>query len=483
MDDAGFCFDHTFLGLPNALYSHVTPRTVAAPELLYFNDSLSASLGIGERLSDDEKAVIFSGRQMVEGGGYFSQAYAGHQFGHFTGLGDGRAVIVGEHVTHDGRRFDIQLKGSGVTPYSRRGDGLAALGPVLRECLISEAMQALGVPTTRCLAVVATGDLVEREKSLAGAVLTRVSSSHLRIGTLQYAAALPDPSVLQKLFDYTLKRHYPELIDTPCPAIAFLEAVMEKQIACVVNWMRVGFIHGVMNTDNALISGDTIDYGPCAFMDAYDPNTVFSYIDELGRYAYSNQPQMMQWNLARLAETLLPFMDSCESTAIEKATTIIHQFPALYQRDWLAMMRDKLGLFDEHDGDLALVDDLLSWMSDLGLDFTNTFRDLSQLEKPMQTVYQSDRFTAWFQRWEQRQSMSHRSAKCRAALMHRVNPLVIPRNHQVEKALDAAYRNDLAPFMALMNALKTPYLDGEDKQSFTVPPTTAERVTHTFCGT
>jgi len=388
MKDCGFQFQTTYTDLPDGFYTRLDPAPAPTPEMVILNDGLAASLGLDfSALTDQEKAALFAGNTLPEGAEPFAQAYAGHQFGHFTILGDGRAHVWGEHMTPDGQRLDIQFKGSGRTPYSRRGDGRAALGPMLREYIISEAMHALGIPTTRSLAVVTTGEDVLRETMLPGAILTRVAASHIRVGSLEFAAAQGDKDTVVALLNYTINRHDPDLKDAENKALAMLERVMERQSDLIVHWMRVGFIHGVMNTDNMTISGETIDYGPCAFMDAYDPNTVFSSIDQMGRYAYANQPVIAQWNIARLAEALLPLIDADIDRAVQKAEEAVNRFPALYKTKWLAMMRAKLGLFGAQDGDEKLISDLLDWMQHHHADWTNTFRDLSIGKKPAEQLY------------------------------------------------------------------------------------------------
>jgi uncharacterized protein YdiU (UPF0061 family) len=439
-----------------------------------------------------------------------AQAYAGHQFGHFTLLGDGRAHLLGEHLLPDGRRVDIQLKGSGPTPYSRRGDGRAALGPMLREYLISEAMQGLGIPTTRSLAVVATGERVFREEALPGAVLTRVAASHIRVGTFQYAAALdagmdvpgqkgsrageaasdPDgPGFTRALADYTLRRHYPELAEEPTRYMDLLAAVIDRQAALIANWMRVGFVHGVMNTDNMTLSGETIDYGPCAFMDHYDPATVFSSIDRQGRYAFANQARIGQWNLARLAETLLPLLHPEPETALTLAEEAIGRFPDRFSAHWHAAMRAKLGLGNEEPGDEALSDVLLEWMQRTGADYTNTFRDLcapAVIASPVSVnaAFGDPEFQAWQTRWRERLGRQPGAIEAALQRMRLVNPAVIPRNHRVEEALAAAAETgDLGPARRLLGALIDPYDERLDDSEYRQPPAPEQRVYQTFCGT
>ena len=376
---AGWHLEHTYAELPQLFYSHAAPTAVREPRLAAFNRPLATLLGLElKALEGAEGAAIFAGNAVPEGGRPIAQAYAGHQFGHFTALGDGRAILLGEQITPSGDRVDIQLKGAGQTRFSRRGDGRAALGPMLREYIISEAMHALGIPTTRSLAVVKTGEPVYRETELDGAVLTRVAASHIRVGTMQWAAAHNDQDAVRALADYTRARHYPELADSPEPHLALFDAILGRQARLIARWQLVGFIHGVMNTDNMALSGETIDYGPCAFMDRYDPATVFSSIDHGGRYAYANQPPVAQWNLARLAEAMLPLFDRDVDRAVERATAALDRFPDLFEQHWLDGMRAKLGLFTQEEGDKALVDDLLAWMQRRSADFTNTFRSLTE---------------------------------------------------------------------------------------------------------
>ncbi|MBM7334917.1 MAG: protein adenylyltransferase SelO [Alcanivorax sp.] len=483
--DYGFRFDNRYARLPDALFARTDPQPVAAPRLLLWNRTLAGELGLDRAALDgDAGAALFGGNALPDGAEPLAQAYAGHQFGNPTMLGDGRAVLLGEQITPDGRRRDIQLKGAGRTPFSRGGDGRAALGPMLREYLISEAMHALGIPTTRSLAVVANGEPVFRDGPEPGAVLTRVAASHLRVGTFQYAAARRDPDLLRTLFEYTLERHYAPLKDADNPALALLEAVMERHIDLVVAWMRVGFIHGVLNTDNVTLSGETIDYGPCAFMDVYHPDTVFSSIDQRGRYAYGNQPVITQWNLARLAETLVPLIDDDPKAAVARAEALLGEFGDRYEQRWRAMMADKLGLLGEEEGDRALVDDLLDWMRRERVDYTNTFRGLIGRALPDGEAFYQDAFLDWHRRWRDRLGRNPESDSQAEARMRAANPALIPRNHQVEAALNAAeHDDDLAPTRALLEALANPYQDRALDDPYTRPPTEEERVLRTFCGT
>ena len=481
----GSHFDNTYTRLPEAFYTRQQPVPVAAPRVVLFNQALAEALGLDfSQHSPEEQAALFAGNALPEGADPIAQAYAGHQFGHFTMLGDGRAVMWGEHLSPDGKRYDIQLKGSGRTPYSRGGDGRAVLGPMLREYIISEAMHELGIPTTRSLAVATTGERVAREAPLTGAILTRVAGSHIRVGTFEYAAARQNVALTQALLDYTAERHYPNWAETnDNKALAVFEQVMERQADLIVHWLRVGFIHGVMNTDNMTLSGESIDYGPCAFMDEYDPSTVFSSIDRQGRYAYGNQPWIAQWNLARLAECLLPLMDSNVDAAVEKVTPMIKGFPERYHGKWLAMMRAKLGLFGEHEDDETLATDLLEWMQTSKADFTNTFRDLSREQQPSGELYQQPGFSAWYERWQARLGQNSKPLESSRCLMRSRNPAVIPRNHKVEEALVAAEGGDISRAEALLKALKDPYKDSDRDSSYLSPPAAGERVCQTFCGT
>lgn len=479
-----FQFDNSYLKLPDKFYAKLAPLPVPAPELVIFNKALATSLGLNfSTLTQEKQAALFAGNCLPEEAEPFSQAYAGHQFGHFTILGDGRAHMLGEHVTPDKKRVDIQFKGSGQTPYSRRGDGRAALGPMLREYIISEAMHHLGIPTTRSLAVVKTGELIRRETLLPGAILTRVASSHLRVGTIEFAAMQNDKQTLITLLEYSLARHYPTRQDSKNKALALIEAVMKRQAELIVHWMRVGFIHGVMNTDNMTLSGETIDYGPCAFMDTYAPDTVFSSIDHTGRYAYGNQPNIAQWNLAKLAEALLPLIDDDINKAVSRATLLIDQFPKIYQQKYLTMMRAKLGLFDALPGDEQLIIDLLDWMVKNQADYTNTFYHLGQQVKPTQENYQQKSFAEWYQRWQNRLTQNRQPLASSVHLMHKTNPAVIPRNHKVEEALKAAHANNYKPLTNLLAALKEPYKDQALLEPYQSPPPFNERVYQTFCGT
>jgi uncharacterized protein YdiU (UPF0061 family) len=447
--------------------------------MVVLNRALARSLGLdAEALGS--AAALFAGNELPPGAQPIAQAYAGHQYGHFTMLGDGRAILLGEQLTPSGERFDIQLKGPGPTPFSRRGDGRAALGPMLREYIISEAMHALGIPTTRSLAVVTTGETVYRETPLPGAVLTRVAASHIRVGTFEYAAARGDNQDLKALADYTLWRHYPDLKEAAAPYLALLEAIIERQAALIAQWQMVGFVHGVKNTDNMALSGETIDYGPCAFMDAYDPATVFSSIDHHGRYAYDRQPPITQWNLARLAEALLPLLHEEEASAIEIASNAISRFETSFKDHWLNGMRAKLGLFTGESEDATLIQSLLDWMLQAKADFTNTFRALSTPSSA--SLSQDPGFTEWHRAWQDRLSRQPQSAEEVAESMRRRNPAVIPRNHKVEEALAAAVHDaDLSAMNRLLDVLASPYDHNRDIAEFAAPSDSESY--RTFCGT
>ncbi|MRR07382.1 MAG: YdiU family protein [Deltaproteobacteria bacterium] len=482
---AGWNFDNSYARLPVSLFVRMNPVPVPAPRMVVFNRPLAESLGLHTQvLEGEEGAAIFAGNRIPEGAEPIAQAYAGHQFGHFTELGDGRAILLGEQVTPGGKRFDIQLKGSGRTPFSRRGDGRAALGPMLREYIISEAMHALGIPTTRSLAVVTTGEQVFRETPLTGAILTRVAASHIRIGTFEYLAARGDREGIRTLTEYTIRRHYPDILSADNPYLSLLQEVMERQAALVVKWLHVGFIHGVMNTDNMALSGETIDFGPCAFMDVYDPATVFSSIDQAGRYAYGNQPQIVQWNLARFAETLLPLLHEDQEKAIQLAEDAITSFPEVFRRYRFSGMRAKLGLFTEESDDNALMEDLLTYMQQSRADYTNTFRDLAAETPTDASPFRDAAFMEWYQRWQDRLARQPQSAEASRTLMRAHNPAVIPRNHRVEEALKAAIdQGDFTVLAKLLDVLSRPYDDLPEYGSYRLPPEPAERCYQTFCGT
>jgi len=476
-------FEHTYAALPARFYSTVAPTTVADPKLVVFNGPLAAELGLDGAAVEREAAALFSGNRLPEDAKPIAMAYAGHQFGNFVPrLGDGRAILLGEVRGPDGVLRDVQLKGSGLTPYSRTADGRAALGPMLREYLISEAMHALRIPTTRSLAVVTTGELVRREDALPGAVLARVAASHVRVGTFEYFAARRDVEGVRALLSYVISRHYPELRDADVPALALLKAVSARQATLISQWMCVGFIHGVMNTDNMAISGETIDYGPCAFMDQYNPRTVFSSIDHNGRYAYANQPAIAQWNLARLADTLIPLIDASTDKAVQLATEVIQDFMEGFDARLLEGMRRKIGLTSREEGDAELIRRLLSAMQGANADFTLTFRKLSA---SAETPEGDDAvLSQWLRDWRERTTRDPQTATERAANMRQVNPAYIPRNHRVEAALNAASEHgDFEPFKRLLAILQNPFEEQPDAAGYELPAAPEERVFHTFCGT
>ena len=484
IDKIGWHFDNTYSRLPKVMSSQLTPIPVENPKLTIFNHGFSKELSLDfSSLNNNQIASIFSGNLLPKESKCIAQAYAGHQFGYFTMLGDGRAILIGEHLSKNNKRFDIQFKGSGKTPYSRNGDGRAALGPMLREYIVSEAMHSLGIPTTRSLAVVKTGENVIRETPLPGAILTRVAASHIRVGTFQYVTATEDEKNLKTLFDYTIDRHYPKIKDSKTPAIDLLKIVMEKQIKLVVDWMRVGFIHGVMNTDNMTISGETIDYGPCAFMDAYDPETVFSSIDHNGRYAYFNQPGITKWNLARFAETLLPLIDKNKDKAIKIVTEIINNFGEIYKKNWLEMMRKKLGLIEKKNNDEKLINDLLSLLHEQKADYTNTFCSLMNEDVQNDKIFNNKEFIDWHQKWKECLAKNNNSTEESLKLMRSVNPIVIPRNHKVEEVLDAANKDDLNPFHDFLKVLEKPYENQIKNNNYQSPAPPSEKKYQTFCGT
>ncbi len=483
MNKINWNFNNSYFNLSSSFKENIDPVPVKNPELILLNYELATSLNLDLlKISHKELSKIFSGNLLPAGSNSIAQAYAGHQFGHFTMLGDGRAVLIGEHTTKSNEKYDIQFKGSGKTTFSRNGDGRAALGPMLREYIISEAMNALNIPTTRSLAVVKTGETIVRERNLQGAILTRVASSHIRVGTFQYIAAREKDEELKTLLDYTIKRHYPEITNSKNKALSLLNFLLEKQCDLVVNWMRVGFVHGVMNTDNMTVSGETIDYGPCAFMDVYDPKTVFSSIDHMGRYAYCNQPLITKWNLARFAECLVPLIDEDQKKAIKIATDTINSFEKKYEEKWMNMMRCKLGLFGEENNDKFLILDLLTWMHEKKADYTNTFCHLMKLLLEKDQLYDDINFLNWKKRWKERLQKNNTSYEKCIELMRVNNPLVIPRNHKVEEALEAAERNDLIPLNKLLEILIKPYNEQKgtvDYQS----PSKSDKKYQTFCGT
>jgi len=485
-----FNFDNSFARSLEGFFKSCQAETSVDPKLLQFNHALAEELGLDPVALDSEAGLaIFSGNVKPDGSEPLAQAYAGHQFGGFSPqLGDGRALLLGEVIDTQQRRRDIQLKGSGRTPYSRGGDGLAAIGPVLREYLIGEGMHALGVPTTRALAAVATGKHVYREIALPGAILTRVAASHIRVGTFQYGGARGDIVKVRELADYAIQRHYPDTADAENPYLAFFAAVADAQAALVARWMNIGFIHGVMNTDNMTISGETIDYGPCAFMDRYAASTVFSSIDQYGRYAYANQPEILTWNLARLAETLIPHVDTNKERAIELLTEMIECIQPLYESYWLAGMRSKIGLSTEDILDQELINDLLKLMEAGHADFTLVFRRLSQAlrgdSNAVRNLFKEpEAFDAWSERWQKRLKKEEGVAETTAQAMDRVNPIYIPRNHKVEEALAAATNQDMTPFTKLLDVVIHPFDEVAGNEAYAEPAPATNRPYQTFCGT
>ena len=484
INSAGWSFDNTYSKLPDDFLVKQAPIPVKSPELIIINKDLSKDLDLDfTNISEENLSQLFSGNLLPTGSNSIAQAYAGHQFGHFTMLGDGRAVLMGEHLSKTKERFDIQFKGSGRTPFSRSGDGRAALGPMLREYIISEAMHGLNIPTTRSLAVVKTGENVMRDTYLPGAVLTRIASSHIRVGTFQYLAATQNNKNLKVLMDYVINRHYPNIKNSKNQALDLLKTLIDVQIDLVVNWMRTGFIHGVMNTDNMSISGETIDYGPCAFMDEYNPETVFSSIDQQGRYSFLNQPKIIKWNIARFAECIIPFIDNDKDKAVEMATETINTFEEIYQKKWLNMMRDKLGLFGEDINDQILIMDLLTWMHKNKADYTNTFCFLMNEKFSFNEKYNNEDFIIWKKRWGDRLKLNNNTEEKYLKLMHTTNPLVIPRNHMVEEALAAANNGDIEPVHNILKVLEKPYTDQENISIFQNPNPHGNEDYKTFCGT
>jgi uncharacterized protein YdiU (UPF0061 family) len=485
-----FAFDNTYARLPSRFFARQSPDAVAAPRLVKLNQDLAEELGLDQdRLASPDGRDVLVGNAVPDGAEPLAMVYAGHQFGGFVPqLGDGRAILLGEILDPSGERFDIQLKGSGRTPFSRAGDGRAWLGPVLREYIISEGMHALGIPTTRALAAVATGEPVHRETALPGAVLTRVARSHVRIGTFEYFSARGDINAIRHLADYVIARHYPEGRDDERPYRVLLDSVIARQASLVAQWLGVGFIHGVMNTDNMSIAGETIDYGPCAFMDAYHPGRVYSSIDRGGRYAYGNQPRVAQWNLSRLAQSLLPIIDDDQSKAVEEAQTAIDAFPEHFDKAFLEHFRAKLGLLEAHPGDADLIDALLQAMDETGADFTNSFRALcgaadSTDDRIHEELGDGTAVDDWLRRWRERLACEAADPVVRVAGMQRANPAVIPRNHRVEAALNAAVSGDLDPLEDLLQVLASPWQERPEYLSYRFPPEPNEVVLQTFCGT
>lgn len=483
--ETGWNLDNSYARLPKSFFTSQSPTAVRSPKLILLNYQLAASLGLnGQALQSKDGVAVLAGNRIPEGALPLAQAYAGHQFGHFALLGDGRALLLGEQITSLGARVDIQLKGSGRTPYSRQGDGRAALGPMLREYIISEAMHALGIATTRSLAVVITGESVIRETDQPGAILTRVAASHLRVGTFQYVSKWGTLEELRVLADYTLQRHFPNVDNFQNHYLFLLQEVIKRQAALIAKWQLVGFIHGVMNTDNMALSGETIDYGPCAFMDAYDPAMVFSSIDIRGRYAYGNQPYIAGWNLARFAETLLPLLHVNQEQAVQLAQDAISEFAELYHRNWLVGMRAKLGIFNEEIQDESLIEDLLRMMQKHCADYTNTFRALTFGMTEDTTLFGSTEFAQWYELWQTRLGRQQEPKASSHQLMQSCNPALIPRNHRVEAALEAAVnQEDYSVMERLLDVLSAPYAHSHEQADYSTLPALSTRPYRTFCGT
>lgn len=480
----GWRLDNSYARLPEVFFRRVRPTRVRAPRLVLLNRPLCAQLGLDAQLLEgDVGARIFAGNELPPGADPISQAYAGHQFGYFTFLGDGRAVILGEQITPSGERVDIALKGSGPTPFSRHGDGRAALAPMLREYIISEAMHYLGIPTTRSLAVVATGEDVVRDRFLPGAVLTRIAKSHIRVGTFQYFSARDDRDSVRLLADYTLERHFPHLRDVENPYDAMLRVVVQTQAELIAAWMLVGFVHGVMNTDNMSLAGETIDYGPCAFLDSYRPGAVFSSIDRDGRYAYANQPAMGAWNLTRLAESMLPLVAKDPREAVDMAQAAVEEFVPAFRAAWYKGMARKLGLVDSGEEDVALMRDWLALLEASSADFTNAFRGLMRQPPLPQPPFTHPDFPAWYARWQARVAQQKGGLAAAVQQMRVANPAVIARNQRVEEALAAAVSGDLRPLEHLLAALRTPFVDPTDPDLTAPAPEEFQRSYRTFCGT
>ena len=492
INNMGWNFNNTYNDLPKTFYSNINLNQVIKPELIIFNESLAKSLNFNvDALKTKEGIDILAGNKKVDGGSYIAEAYSGHQFGHFTMLGDGRAVLIGEqnldtyiNITGENyKKFDIQLKGSGRTPYSRGGDGRAVLGPMLREYIISEAMHNLKIPTTRSLAVVKTGEKVYREHVKEGAILTRVASSHLRFGTFEYAANYLDKEDLKKLADYAIDTHYPHVKKDENKYLSFLKEVIKSHASLVSKWLCVGFIHGVMNTDNMTISGETIDYGPCAFMDTYDPDTVFSSIDTHGRYAYKNQPNMASWNICRFAETLLPLIHEDVDIAVDLAQKEIYRFSDLYFNYWFLQMKNKLGLINEEPMDKAIIEDLLSMMEKYKEDYTNTFVNLTYRKNMNSGMYNTSEFNNWYKNWQERLGRQKESIDEAYEVMKQSNPVVIPRNYRVEEALKAADNGDLIVMKKLLSILSNPYEYKEGMDEYIQLGELSNLPYRTYCGT
>jgi serine/tyrosine/threonine adenylyltransferase len=478
MTDIGWKFDNSYTQLSQNIMSRTLPTKVKSPKIVIVNYELAKQLGLDfSSLNNEDLAQLFTGNEIPKGSDPIAQAYAGHQFGHLVILGDGRAIVLGEHITPTNQRYDVQFKGSGRTPYSRGGDGKAALGPMLREYIISEAMYHLNIRTTRSLAVATTGENVMRETVLPGAILTRVAESHIRVGTFEYVAIKKDLTTLKKLLQYSVNRHYPEIKDLDKQAPEFLKLVMERQIDLITDWIRVGFIHGVMNTDNMAISGESIDFGPCAFMDHYDPKTVFSSIDHHGRYAFANQPVIAQWNLARLADAILPLLDDDQNKALQVGEEIIESFNEKYEKKFHEMMKKKLGFITDETEDAVLIKELLDAMEKNKLDYTNTFREL------MNENITDENLKDFYSKWKIRIDKQNRDKQEVLTLMRKNNPVVIPRNHKVEESLKEAHKGNLVSLNNLLNALKDPYAERGDLMLYQQPAPDNEKKYKTFCGT
>ena len=482
--DTGWNLDNTYLKLPNVFYSKISLNPVSNPELVILNEDLAKEIGLNsDYLKSEDGVKVLSGTETIPNGAFIAQAYGGHQFGHFTMLGDGRALLIGEQITPSNKRYDIQLKGSGKTPYSRGGDGRAVLGPMIREYVISEAMHNLKIPTTRSLAVVKTGEPVYRESVKEGAIVTRVASSHIRFGTFQYISQWGSKEQLKELADYSIKRHYPNIKDDENKYINFFKEVIKVNAYLVAKWQSVGFIHGVMNTDNMTISGETIDYGPCAFMDTYNPDTVFSSIDRYGRYAYKNQPNIMGWNLCRFAESLLPILSENKEKSLKLAQDAISNYDEIYYDNWMSIMRRKLGIFNEEALDKAIIEDLLSMMEKYKEDYTNTFVSLTLNNNMDKGMFISEEFKTWYKNWQERLKRQENSIEEVNSLMKEYNPYVIPRNHRVEEAIESAENGDFTVMRKLINILSNPYEYSDVQKEYTKLPKPSSCAYKTYCGT
>ena len=480
----GFNFDNSYINLPKEFYSHVNLKPVKSPKLVILNNNLASSLGLSLEFLKSPKGIsILSENTKADDGAYISQAYAGHQFGHFTMLGDGRALLIGEQITPSNQRFDIQLKGSGRTPFSRGGDGRAVLGPMLREYIISEAMHGLKIPTTRSLSVISTGEDVYREEIKQGAILTRIASSHIRFGTFEFASYFLDKDKLKQLADYTIKRHFPFISDEQNKYVSLLEEVIKLHASLVAKWQCVGFIHGVLNTDNMSICGETIDYGPCAFMDTYDPKTVFSSIDTEGRYSYQNQVAMVSWNLYRFAETLLPLINDNEDKAIDIAQNCLAKFTGLAISNIISEMCSKIGIFEPDSNDESLLNDLLDMMKKYKEDYTNTFLALTFEDFPQSGMFVTDEFSVWYKKYQDRIKSQDKSKEEVFNLMRNSNPAVIPRNHRVEEALAAAENGDFSVMNNLLKALANPFEHSDFQKEYSKPAPKSQCDYKTYCGT